>query len=417
MWMQVVYLLEIFATLACIHSIYGKKIQWDVKPIALCLSLLVIYEVANSLQDGGIYSLIAYIPIFVYCKRTFGTSMSQTLVKIVWLIILLTAIEFLGVLLVISFIPENLIVRNIFANLFLLIVSIVVLPKIHIERVNLNSKAMKIVFGMVLGIILFITLQGKMGYNINVTLFALAIPFSLLLLYCLVKWSKTQTEVDSIKREFDVTSTMGEKYTELLSDIRLKQHGFKNHITAILSAHYTCKTYERLVEVQDEYCIKLMQENRYNNLLQIGDKVLVGFLYDKFRGMEGDDIEVKYEIYTSIDKCTIHSYYLIEILGILLDNAVEAIKSTKRRNVVFIVDENDNKYLFSVRNISKYVPYAEIEKWFQKGVSSKGKNRGVGLYYAKKLCQDLKCDIHCRNIEYEQENWIEFCLEIGKADS
>lgn len=416
MWMRVVYLLEVFATLACIHCIYGKKIKWDVKPIALCLSLLVIYEVANNLQNGGLYSLAAYIPIFIYCKRTFGTSILQTLVKVFWLIILLTSIEFLGVLLAIIIIPENLIFRSIFANLFLLIVTIVVLPKIHIERVNLKGRTMRIMFGLVLGIIIFITLQGKIGQNINVILFGLTIPFSLLLVYSLVKWSKIQVEAENIKREFDVASKMEDNYTELLSDIRLKQHGFKNHIAAILSAHYTCKTYERLVEVQEEYCNSLIEENRYNNLLQIGDKVLVGFLYDKFREMEGDNIEVEYEIYSSVDECTITSYYLIEILGILLDNALEAAKCTARKIVIFHIRENDNKYLFTVRNVSEYVPYEEIERWFQKGVSSKGRNRGLGLYYVKRLCRDLNSNIQCRNIEYEQENWIEFSLEVGKAD-
>lgn len=416
MWMQVVYLMEVFATLACIHGIYGKKIQWDVKPIALCLSLMVIYGVANSLQYGGVYSLVAYIPVFIYCKRTFGMSMLQTLVKIIWMIILMAVVEFIGVLLVINFAAENLILRNILAALFLLIVSIVIFPKVHIDRVDLKNKEMKMFFGIVFGIVLFIMFQGKIMHNINLTLFVLAIPILIILLYCLAKWSSSYAEVDRLKKEFSIANFMEEKYTELLSDIRIKQHGFKNHITAILSAHYACKTYEGLVEIQDEYCNKLMQENRYNDLVQLGNKVLVGFLYDKFCNMEDDNITVRYKINADIVECGISTYYLIEMLGILLDNAVEAVKYDDNKTIVFVVDISDNNYLFSVRNKSENIPYSEITSWFQEGVSSKGKNRGLGLYHVKKMCQELSCSICCRNVEYEQENWIEFCLEIDKAD-
>ncbi len=416
MWVQIVYLLEVFATLACIHSIYGKKIQWDVKPIALCLSLLVIYEVANSVQDGGIYSLVAYIPIFIYCKRTFGTSVLQTLVKIIWLIILLTAIEFLCLLLVLNFTIENSGVRNICSSVLVLVVSVLLLPRVHIDKAVIKGKVAKFLLGCAVIIMLMLILQGKFANKVNITHYIIVVPAILILMYILVKWSVSQTEVEKMKHEAEITNKMDEKYTELVDDIRVRQHGFKNHITAILSAHYTHNTYEKLVEVQDEYCNILLDENKYNNLLNAGDKVLVGFLYDKFREIEDEGIEVKYEINASVERCKIPHFYLIEILGILLDNALEAVKDKERNIIVFSLSEIDNEYLFSVRNISEYVTYDEIENWFYKGVSSKGKNRGLGLYHVRCLCQELNCNICCRNIELEQENWIEFSLKIGKAD-
>ncbi len=416
MWVQIVYLLEVFATLACIHSIYGKKIQWDVKPIALCLSLLVIYEVANSVQDGGIYSLVAYIPIFIYCKRTFGTSVLQTLVKIIWLIILLTAIEFLCLFIVASIVPQNMWIRNAAASFLTLLITAIVLPKMHVGKVKYDLRQVIWFVGMMLGIIFLLTLEIKLILSVNMTLFILVMPALLVLLVIFMKWIRAQAEVEQMKQEMEITNKMDEKYGELLDDIRVKQHGFKNHVTAILSTHYTYKTYEKLVEVQDEYCNALLNENKYSNLLQIGNKVLVGFLYDKFREMENDDVGVKCEIYTSIEKCKVQTFYLVEILGILLDNAFEAVKNTEKNIIILKVSEIGDKYLFAVRNISRYVPYEEIENWFRKGVSSKGNNRGLGLYYVKCLCQELGCNIYCKNIEYEQDNWIEIGLEVTKAD-
>lgn len=190
--MQVVYLLEVFATLACIHSIYGKKIQWDVKPIALCLSLLVIYEVANNMQNGSIYSLVAYIPIFTYCRRTFGTSRLHTVVKIIWLIILLTAIEFLGLFIVATFRPPNISIQNIVASCLTLVIVVVFLPKIHIDRIEYSSRKAIGFIGMMSGVILLLTLQVKLLHNVNMVLFILVIPASLILLFALVKWTIAQ---------------------------------------------------------------------------------------------------------------------------------------------------------------------------------------------------------------------------------
>lgn len=254
-------------------------------------------------------------------------------------------------------------------------------------------------------------------HNINLTLFILAIPICVPLLYCLAKWSSSDKEVDKLKKDFSMANFTSKKYAELLSDIRVKQHGFKNHITAILSSHYTCKTYEGLVKIQDEYCNKLMQENRYNDLVQLGNNVLVGFLYDKFSDMEEDNIEVKYKINAKIEECGVSTYYLIEMLGILLDNAVEAVKYDNNKTIMFVAGVDGKHYSFSVRNKSEYIPYATIINWFQEGVSSKGKNRGLGLYHIRQLCQELGCNICCRNIQFEQNNWLEFCLEVEKADS
>ncbi len=414
MWLQFIFLLEIFSTLSCIHCIFGEKICRGIGPILVCTSLLVIYEVANVIPNGGGYSLIAYIPIFVYCKRTFGKSVVHTLAKMIWLIILLTAIEFLSVVLVAGIGIKNLVIRNMFASVMVFLISVLVLPRLHIDKIILRGRVTKILLGVVVVIMILIACQGKFAGKINGTLYFVLVPFILGMLYFLVKWSGSQAEMERMKQEADLTYKMDAKYEELVEDIRTRQHGFKNQITAILSAHYTYDTYENLVEAQEEYCKKLIDENQYSQLLQLKDKVLVGFLYEKFREIEDRGIEIKYEVNTFIENCVVPTYYLVDMLGILLDNAMEATKSRKQC-ILFSISEEDSNYVFRICNPMEYISYQEIERWFQKGESSKGQNRGVGLYHLKCLCQKHNCNICCRNIEKEEENWIEFSLAITKA--
>lgn len=44
------------------------------------------------------------------------------------------------------------------------------------------------------------------------------------------------------------------------------------------------------------------------------------------------------------------------------------------------------------------------------------KDRGLGLYNVKELCEKYDANIVCRNKLDDSENWVEFTLEIAKAD-
>lgn len=222
MWVRVVYLLEVFATLACIHCIYGKKIKWDVKPIALCLSLLVILEFANSLPSREGYSLFVYLPIIIYCKYEFKSSLLQILVKMIWFTILLTGMEFICAFLVASIIPGDILIRNVVVNFFVLVLSFIILPRMHISKIKLQTRLVKVLLGVVFCVVCFLVLEGKLTKKINMTLFVFVIPTILILLYVIVRWSILQAEADNIRQELSIANKMEKKYTEIVDDIRVR---------------------------------------------------------------------------------------------------------------------------------------------------------------------------------------------------
>ena len=83
---------------------------------------------------------------------------------------------------------------------------------------------------------------------------------------------------------------------------------------------------------------------------------------------------------------TVLDYNQFKMAGILLDNAEEAVKDkSDRRICVEIYDRGGRGNCFKVRNVHEYVPYSSIQGWFEKGVSSKGTSRGLGLYHLKLL--------------------------------
>lgn len=229
--------------------------------------------------------------------------------------------------------------------------------------------------------------------------------------FWLTSINMAKRERDEARKEAKLMEDEQKKYDKLLEQVRLREHEFNNHMTAILATHYTCQTYDKLVEAQSEYCRKLMAENKYNKLVLLQDKTFSAFLYEKLAEIEEQGIETGYKSTGEFTHENISTYQLIEMAGILLDNAAEAVKNRADRKISVEIRQTDRASL-TVRNVYPYVPYSEIESWFEKDASSKGLSRGLGLYHLKQLCTKTGCSICCENTELGGANWISFTLML-----
>lgn len=95
-------------------------------------------------------------------------------------------------------------------------------------------------------------------------------------------------------------------------------------------------------------------------------------------------IAVTVEITEEISELPIESMDLSRVLGIFLDNAVEAALETTKPSIQFAVIVSDTEYLLIVSNtfINHGLPISSLR---QPTVSSKGANRGIGLYNAQEI--------------------------------
>ena len=412
---------EILATIICIHCIYGRRVELDVRTIAAILGILIILEIANLFPWGGIFSLFGYIILFVYCKIKFESSVKESIVSLVLCIIILTSVQFVCMFIVSIIKSDVVYVRNAICNTLVLILFFLLkrTNKLHqLQRgICSHNTFVLIILSFMSLVVIIILLQGKTSYEVDMEYFILVIPAIIILMYIIVRWYLVQTKSEELENVIQNLNEDRKEYDKLLVKVRLRQHEFKNHMAAIFSAHYTHKTYEKLVRAQEEYCAQMLKVNKYNNLILLDNKVLVGYLYGKFQEAEDDGIEIKYKVAARIDKSQVPIYYVIEMLGILFDNSMEALKTSEEKKILFEVRELEKYYEFSIMNPFLRIPYEEIVKWFKLGKSEKGAGRGLGLYHLKCLCEEWNSDIICRNMEIGQNNWIEFRLKIVKADN
>ncbi len=196
---------------------------------------------------------------------------------------------------------------------------------------------------------------------------------------------------------------------ELISDIRTRQHDFKNHIQALGMMVYTSKSMEEVTKRFEEYTGQLANKDELNTLLQYQNKIIAGFLYGKKAQAEANniklDIYVKEEKYRSI----LHEYEWIEILGVLIDNAIEARNEEGfLKEISVTIDKEKDMNLIVVKNKHPYLEKEIMKNIFNKGFSSKSKTgRGYGLYNVRQIVNKYRGSIEAYN-EDCGDNYVVF---------
>ena len=419
MLLRLVLITEIFSVIICIHRIYGVKVKFDMKTVLLFLGLLIVLEIVNTCQVSRLFSLLVYFLIFLYCMLKFKKSLFETIINNVLYLVVMTLLQFACLVPAAVVLPQNEYGRGLLVNCAVLLICIFVLPSLGLCRfagwIRKKEKLVYLLLSAIFMVVIFILMQAKIFHGVRIDSFLLLIPIIAVTLGLKKYWDKNYKGNTVPEKDEYQNINSENKYNELLIKIRMRQHEINNHITAVLSMHYTNKTYEELVRAQEEYLGKVAAENKYNKLLILEDSILTGFLYGKLTELE-EEAEITYKIEVESFHTVIPAYYIIQMLGILFDNAVEAVKDKQDTisRIHFEIREVGTGYEYEVRNPFPYVPYNEIEEWFVLGQSAKSIERGVGLYHLKYLCEELKCDLICRNIMVEKDNWISFVLKVKK---
>ena len=180
----------------------------------------------------------------------------------------------------------------------------------------------------------------------------------------------------------------------LHDNIRGFKHDFHNMVQAI-GGYISSNNMEGL----KSYYKDLMGDCQINNNLAvlnpelINNPAIYSLLADKYYKSEDAGIKMNLEVFTDLSNLNIKMYELTRILGILLDNAIEAASECENKliNITFRKDKKTNRDLIIIQNT-----YANkdvnIDRIFEKGYSSKqeddnnkdSKNHGLGLWEVRK---------------------------------
>ena len=141
--------------------------------------------------------------------------------------------------------------------------------------------------------------------------------------------------------------------------------------------------------------VKIKEDKKQNwmeFLKKIPEGGLRGILYYKLLEIEKN--KIKFQFSTST-KYSIKSYSkltddvkvkICKLLGIYLDNAIQAVTNLEEKNIYLNIDETEEKIIFKIAN--NFSGSFDLDKIYEEGYTTKGKGHGYGLSIAKKILED-----------------------------
>lgn len=167
--------------------------------------------------------------------------------------------------------------------------------------------------------------------------------------------------------------------------LRAKTHEFMNQLHVILGMVHIGKVQELTAYIQRISDHQQMEIGTVSRLVK--DPVLAGFLLSKWSVARERGVRLEIAGGSPLprldDPARVHEW--VTILGNLLDNGFEA-KAGKMR--VFL-DHDGEVSVLVVEDNGVGIPETRQESIFHKGFSTKGKDRGYGLYLVKNSVKQL----------------------------
>lgn len=387
------YFLKIFIKYIALTEYSNKKY------ILLFFSLL-IFTIISKFLLFPFNALIFIIMLLLLLYYIFKIPLAKSLYASLILIILITISELINAYLTIllfkipvSSISYSLKYKVIFSYTCFIILSIIIyITNLIIKKhetiktyiKDIKSKHIKI-FLMISGLCIFpqiiIFTLNKFNYPPKLLIIN-SIQIVILCIFIFI-FTKNYMEEEKSKIEIQTLELQNKIMSNMVDGTRVLKHDFNNIIQA-LNGYVTTKQYDKL----ESYVNSLMKEcSNLNSLSAItteifNDPAIYGIVGSKYYIANEQNIAFETDVTININNINFPLPELSRILGILLDNAIEATSKTSNKYVRLEMKYNERKNADIIRVINTYDTSINIDvnKIYEKGFSTKKVKSGIGLW-------------------------------------
>lgn len=201
-------------------------------------------------------------------------------------------------------------------------------------------------------------------------------------------------KINELKSENINLQSENERLQTCYDSICSFKHDFNNIIQA-MGGYIEAKDitglknmYNSLVkECQEINDVQSINKNTINN------PAVYKLINTKYKIAQNSDIKMKVDVFTDLNKMKINDLNLCRILGVLIDNAIEASRKCEDKNVYvkFKFDKLNNRNLVIIKNTYDK-KFTNVNKIFEKGYSTKKEklNHGIGLWKVNQIIKSNK---------------------------
>ncbi len=227
----------------------------------------------------------------------------------------------------------------------------------------------------------------------SIVLYLAYFVLTFFLIYNFMKEYIKNTKIIMKQHSYDNLREYMEQIEELYQQIRGFKHDYTN-IMVSMSAYINSGDLEGLKLYYNREILPIRAKFDTSNdavakLYNLDVVEIKSLLFLKLNYALEMNIDVVLEVTERIDKIDMKIIDIVRVVGILLDNAIEACLECDYPKMQIAVVQINGDVTFIVRNsyIKKKINYSKLGRI---GVSSKGENRGVGLYNVKQILGEYK---------------------------
>lgn len=160
------------------------------------------------------------------------------------------------------------------------------------------------------------------------------------------------------------------------------QHDYKNLLLSLKDMpdlnpdHELFEQVHQLENYSNAYFDKI--NFKYKHFHNIKNVYLKSLLISKFHQAYAKQLHCQIECSKPIDNIPIAIFDCVRILGIVLDNAIEAAIDTEHRALSFMIYQDHQQIEFLIHNSCQKISIP-LDQLISKGISTKNNHRGLGL--------------------------------------
>lgn len=243
--------------------------------------------------------------------------------------------------------------------------------------------------------IFYISYGDYLGYSYGVIaltglIFLLLFLMTGFLMATIYKKTLSGQQMKSRLAQFENLQLYTKKLEESYGAMRKFKHDYLN-ILSTLECFICDKDIDSLSEY---YYNKIMPtghglaeaDSKLDSLSRIGNTELKSLISSKLIYSIELGINTDIEVKEPVTELFMDSFDLARILGIFLDNAIEAALEANEKILRFCIVYKDGGLVILIQNTSRPLMVA-ISKINQPGISGKGENRGIGLSNAAEILE------------------------------
>lgn len=379
---------------------HNRKLKLDLKNILVilfCGLILVLNAQVNSFFPRAIVNFVITMALSMYIYK------ENILKTFMYTLITFILVGFFEIVFSILVINSQIIDLNDFDDQVIiktLFSIIITLGSYYLCHVNLLNKTINKVVDklnrinyisfFLFAILLFLMLVDTNGlkyfkldaYINNIILIA---SISLIIIFGLSSYLKANKEVEKTETLLNFLK----RYEKIIDDDRENRHEMLNNLLILKSVED--KNTDEYNEILNDLITSYNKKGiGIKNIYKLPSG-LKGLFYYRLSGLSDKGININVNIskqFNLTEKDLSHMEYvsLCRIIGITLDNAIEATMISKNKIINIDAYKEKKDYVICIDNsFSKKV---DLKKLGTKNYSTKGKGRGLGLHIVKKLLNE-----------------------------